>query len=274
MSLLFLILAGLIGGFLAGLIGVGGGIVFAPVLFFYFQAAGVDPAVLPPLTIGTSLLCTLLASLASAWFQLRRGAVLGPVALSVGAFSALAVFLTTRYVTTQPWYDKEAFQIVFSLVLLTVVARMVLSRARRPDGGTESPPPRHHPWPMLAAAGTAAGAVSSAAGVGGGVVLVPAYNSFLKIPIHYAVGTSSATIVLIAAVGVVTYVATGWSAPVPTSALGFVDVGRALLLAVPAVPAARLGVWTAHRIPTTALRRSFAAIAAFVALRLLWNALG
>lgn len=275
MQVLLLLLAGLAGGFIAGLIGVGGGIIFAPVLFFYFQAIGVDPTVLAPLTIGSSLFCTLLASLASAWFQVRRQAVLRPVALSVGVCSALAVFLMTRYVTTQPWYDDEAFQVVFSLVLLTVVARMVFSKRKKrtdPDGPV-APPPQRYPWPVLAATGTVAGAVSSAAGVGGGVVLVPAYNSFLQIPIHLAVGTSSATIVLIAFVGVVTYVATGWGAPVPESALGYVDVGRALLLAGPAVLTARLGVWTAHRIHTVALRWSFAAIAAFVAGRLLWDAL-
>lgn len=273
MQLLLLLLAGLAGGFIAGLIGVGGGVIFAPVLFFYFQAIGVDPSVLAPLTIGSSLFCTLLAAVASAWFQVRKQSIIPRVALSVGVFSIVAVFLVTRFVTTQPWYDEEAFQVVFSVVLLTVVVRMVFSKRTRtaPDQPVAASDSR---WPALATTGTVAGAVSAAAGVGGGVVLVPAYSNFLKIPIHLAVGTSSATIVLIALSGVVTNMIAGWGAPVPATAVGYVDVGRALLLAAPAVLTARLGVWTAHRINTTALRWSFAVIAAFVATRLLWNALG
>src|SRR5690554_2133995 len=99
---LLLVAAGLAAGFIAGLIGVGGGIIFAPVLFFYYQAIGVDPAVVTQLTIGSSLLCTLIAALMSTWVQHRKGAIVPRVALQVGVFSAVAVILMTRFVTTQP----------------------------------------------------------------------------------------------------------------------------------------------------------------------------
>lgn len=274
MSVLLLLGAGLAGGFVAGLIGVGGGIIFAPVLFFFFEGIGISAEVIAPLTIGSSLFCTLLASLASGWFQLRKRAVLRQVALRVGLFSAVAVFLMSRFVTTQPWYDGTAFQVVFSCILLVVVARMVLTRPRQ-----EVPPARavgvrrSFGWPLLAGTGTVAGAVASAAGVGGGVVLVPAYHHGLRLPMHTSVGTSSATIVLISAVGVVNYMVMGWGVAGPATAVGYVDAGHGLLLALPALVTARLGVWTAHRINTRALRLSFALIAAVVAVRLLWRAL-
>ena len=105
-----------------------------------------------------------------------------------------------------------------------------------------------------------------------GIVLVPAYHRLLHLPIHRAVGTSSATIVLISAAGMASYAALGWRADVPATALGYVDA-RALLLALPALGTARLGVWTAHRLPTRPLRLLFAALAAFVALRMLYGAL-
>lgn len=271
-SLLILIGAGLVAGFIAGLIGVGGGIIFAPVLFFYFRGIGVDDGVIAPLTIGSSLLCTLIAALVSAWAQYGRDAVITRVALRVGAFSALAIVLMTRFVTTQPWYDGTVFQVVFSMVLLIVVARMIFQAKGRSSSGTlEQASP--HGWPALAGMGTAAGAVASAAGVGGGVVLVPAYHHVLGLPILSSTATSSATIVLISLVGVVNYVWMGWGAPVPDSALGYVDALRALLLAAPAVVTANLGVRAAHKINRRALQLSFAAIAGFVAVRLLWDAM-
>src|SRR5690606_40836966 len=82
-SLLILVGAGFAAGFIAGLVGVGGGVIFAPVLFFYYQGVGIDDSVIAPLTIGTSLLCTLIAALVSARAQYRRGAVSSTIALQV-----------------------------------------------------------------------------------------------------------------------------------------------------------------------------------------------
>jgi uncharacterized membrane protein YfcA len=273
---LLLVGVGLAAGFVGALVGVGGGVLFAPVLFFYFQSLGVDPGVLAPLTIGTSLFCTFIVGCSSAWFHHRRQAVQPRVAFNVGLLSAVAVFLMTRYVTTQPWYDGRVFQGVFSIILLVVVARMLLGRRREAGPPVEAKAeaaPAGMRWPVLAGIGSVAGVVSSAAGVGGGVVLVPFYHNLLRLSMPVAVGTSSATIVLISLVGVLNYAAMGLGADVPATALGYVDVGHALVLAVPAVFGAPLGVWVAHRVDTRTLRWSFAALAAFVAVRLLLRAL-
>ena len=124
------------------------------------------------------------------------------------------------------------------------------------------------------AIGTAAGLIAAAAGVGGGIVLVPAYHTLMRMSMRLATGTSSATIIVIALVGVLNYGSLGWSAPVPGWGLGYVDVQHALLLAVPSMFSARLGVWTAHRVNTQALRWSFAAIAIIVAVRMLMDSIG
>jgi len=275
LDVLLLLLAGLAAGFVAGLVGVGGGVIFAPVLFFYFRAAGVSAAVLTPLTLGSSLLCTLLVALASAYYQYRRGAVLVRLMGIVGLCSALAVYGTTRFVTTQPWYTPEAFQVIFSIVLLTVVARMLLTQPGDASGtaGPTSADAAQHSLAALLGTGTVAGAVSSAVGVGGGVVLVPAYTGVLRIPIHKAVGTSSATIVLISLAGVLTYSLRGLAADVPATALGYVDA-RALLLCLPALLTARWGVQAAHAFNVRTLQTAFGLVAALVAARLLWGALG
>ncbi len=271
LDVLLLLLAGLAAGFVAGLVGVGGGIIFAPVLFFYFQAAGVSSAVLTPLTLGSSLLCTLLVALASAYYQHRRGAVIPRLVVVVGFCSALAVYLTTRFVTTQPWYTPEVFQVIFSLVLLVVVTRMLLSTSRKEMNDAAGEQRTDWSLPALFGTGTAAGAVSSAVGVGGGVVLVPAYNSFLRVPIHKAVGTSSATIVLISLAGVVTYAVRGAGMDVPSTALGYVDA-RAFLLSIPALLTARYGVRAAHWFNVRTLQAAFGVVAIIVAARLLWGA--
>jgi len=269
LHILLLVGAGLVGGFLAGLVGIGGGVIFAPVLFVYFQTIGVSPELVTPLTLGSSLFCTLLASLSSTYFHTRRRAVIWQLALWTGVFSALAVSATTRFMTTQPWYDKEVFQAVFSTLLLLVSLRMFIQQKEQ-EVKENMPQFR---LPVVAATGTIAGMIAAAAGVGGGVVMVPAFHRFLKVPVHRAVATSSATIVFISMAGVLSYMWRGWNVPVDLPALGYVDVGHALLLAIPAILTARLGVYTAHRMQTVWLRRSFAVVAMLIAVRLLYRVL-
>lgn len=269
-----LVVAGLCGGFIAGLVGVGGGIVFAPILLFYFQATGADPATVAPLTIGTSLLCTLMASSISARQHHLNGAVRWDVSLRVGLLSAAALYAIVEAVTTQDWYDRFAFQLVFGALLLLVSAQMTFSK-NGDDGPGSQANSEGSPtsWLQLGGIGSAAGAIAALAGVGGGVLMVPAYHQILRLPIQISVGTSSASIVVISTVGVLTYALTGWSEVEGILTLGYVDVIHGLLLAVPAIPGARAGARLAHRIPRRGLRISFAVIAAVVAGRMLVSAI-
>ena len=265
-----LAMAGFGAGVLAGLVGVGGGVIFTPVLFFVYGGLDVPPGVRTPLTVGTGLCCTGLAAGASALHYARRGAVHLRMALGVGLASAGAVSLVSRFVVTRPWYDDAVFQLLFAAVLLVVVVRMV-----RADGvesisaGSEGGPR----WSAWLGTGTAAGTVASAVGVGGGVVLVPAYHRWLRLSMHQAVGTSSATIVLISGLSTIAYALLGVDVTGrPVLALGYVDVGTGLLLAVPAVLGAQGGAALAHRVETQWLRWSFALLAVVVAGRLIWGA--
>jgi len=259
-NILILGAAGVVGGFVAGLLGVGGGIIFAPVLFFFYSATGVDPDLVAPLTLGTSLLCTLVTALAGT--ITHRGAGL------IGR----RVIAMTLFVTTQPWYSGRVFQIVLAAILLLAVYRMVTGkRPKRTSGWRDR---LRTGTPFLALTGAAAGSVASAAGVGGGIVLVPAYNQLLRLPLKTATATSLATIILISLSGVVMYVVTGLGTETLPTSVGYVDFGQAVWMVVPALLTARLGVKAAERVNVKLIRYSFAGLAVLVAGRLLWRAFG
>jgi uncharacterized membrane protein YfcA len=277
MQALVLAGAGLGAGIVAGLVGVGGGIIFTPVLFAVYGLQDVPESVRTPLTVGTGLLCTGLAAGASAAHHLRRGAVRLRPALGVGLASAGAVGLVSRYGVTQPWYDGSVFQLLFAAVLLVVAARMVWG----PPGDERASPSETagtraaDGWGLWGGTGTAAGTVAAAVGVGGGVVLVPAYSRWHRFPFHEAVGTSSATILVVSTLSVGAYAGLGAGlAGRPPLALGYVDWATGLLLAGPAVVGAQAGAALAHRLNTAWLRWSFAALAVVVAGRLVLGALG
>ncbi len=268
--LALLIAAGALGGFVAGLVGVGGGVIFGPVLFFVLQGIGVEDPLLTPLTLGSSLFCTLAASASGAVVQHKAGAVDWRTALATGAFASVAVILMTLFVTTQPWYSKRIFQIVLGSVLLVMVVRMLTRRSA--ESGEMRASGARRGWGALVGTGGVAGTLSSAAGIGGGVILVPAFNSLMRLPLKAAAATSTGAIVLITAVGVATYALRGLGVDVPPGALGYVHVPYALALSLPAVLTARRGVSTAHRIDVRWVRWAFASFAGLVAVRLLWNA--
>lgn len=272
---LLLGVAGFGAGILAGLVGVGGGVVFTPVLFATYGLLEVPDGVHTPLTVGTGLFCTGLAAGASALHHVRRGAVVLRMALGVGLASAMAVGLVSRFVVTRPWYDAALFQLLFAAVLLVVVARMVGGGAPSVSATDDTGEETSSQWGTWIGTGSAAGTVAATVGVGGGVVLVPAYSRLLRLPFHRAVGTSSATIVIISLLSVLAYVVLGGGvAGRPPFAFGYVDVGTGLLLAVPAMVGAQGGAALAHRVNTVALRWSFAVLAVVVAGRLVWNAVG
>jgi uncharacterized membrane protein YfcA len=286
-DIFILLVAGSAGGFVGGLVGVGGGVIFAPVLLFYYQGIGVPHDAVAPLTIGTSLMCTFVVALFSARTQLGKRAVELKVAAYVGLASAVAALVMTRFVTTRPWFNADVFQLLFGGLLVFVSVQMGFGLGRRrgvsgpdADQGAEAVDPtgqriRMRPGAIrLSATGLVAGTVATAAGVGGGIVLVPAYRKLFRFPIHRAVGTSSATIVLIAAAGVLSYMATGRGGEVSPYAVGYVDFGRAFLLSIPAALMAPIGVRTAHRMDQKRLNRLFALLAILVALRMLIRAVG
>jgi len=270
-QLLLLTGAGLVGGVIAGLAGVGGGIVFAPVLFFFLQSTGIPADLLAPMTIATSLLCTLLASSMSALQHSRRRVVSWKIAIQVGALSAVAMYLILTAVTTKPWYDRSAFQGVFGGLLVVVAIRMWYGREDDDVGSLPAGTVRPGIG-TFAGIGSAAGAIAGLAGVGGGIIMVPAFRQLLKMSMRDAIGTSSGAIVVISFIGLLGYIVAGHGIVDMPGALGYVNSFAGLAVAVPGIVGARIGAMLAHRLQKRFLQIFFAAFAALVAVKMLFDA--
>jgi uncharacterized protein len=253
------VLAGVTGGFIAGLLGVGGGIIIVPVLFVILSELGVDGDVVMKTAVATSLATIVFTSLASALSHLRKQAVdfnllkswAAPVFAGVLAGVALAAFVPGDVLTA-----------IFAVTGLIVAANMVL-RAKA------------EPWRsgfpngvVKAALGALVGSVSVLMGIGGGTLSVPILTLF-GYDIRRAVGTASALGFVIAIPGTIGYVISGWGvSDLPVGSVGYLNV-FALLALVPLTMAfAPLGAKVAHRIPRHILSYSFAVFLAATALRM------
>ena len=258
-TLLIYLLVGAFVGLIAGLLGVGGGLIIVPVLVFVFQGQGVDPTVIVHLAIGTSLATIAITSISSMRAHHRHGAVQWPVfrrltpGIVVGALlgAVIADFLPTK--TMRLWFG------IFELLVAAQIGfnLMVAPRGHMPGAlGTNI------------AAGII-GAVSAALGIGGGTLTTP-FLVWCSISLRQAVATSSACGLPIAVAGAIGFVATGWSnSGLPAWSSGYLYWPAFAGIVISSLLFAPLGAKLTHTLPVVVLRRFFAVFLAILGVRML-----
>jgi hypothetical protein len=248
-TLLIYLLVGAFVGLIAGLLGVGGGLIIVPVLVFVFQGQGVDPTVIVHLAIGTSLATIAITSISSMRAHHRHGAVQWDVfrrltpGIVVGALlgAVIADFLPTK-----------AMRLWFGIFELLVAPRGHLPGAL----GTNI-------------AGGVIGAISAALGIGGGTLTTP-FMVWCNFSLRQAVATSSACGLPIALAGAAGFVATGWNEPgLPGWSSGYLYWPAFAGIVISSLLFAPLGAKLTHTLPVSVLRRFFAIFLAVLGVRML-----
>jgi uncharacterized protein len=260
-TLALFVILGSFAGFLAGLLGIGGGIILVPLFLWAFPLAGFSPSIVVHAAFATSLAIIVPTALSSTLAHRRRGNVEWQQVfhLCAGGLAGSVIGASLAAGLSGIW-----LQGLFGLMQILVGGQM-LHRPRY------LPPERSEPIPFyqLVSVGLAGGAFSAFFGVGGGVVAVPLMVIALRMPIHFAVGNSSALIVISAFFGALSYTVHGWNHPdLAPFSLGYVNVLVAFLVAPFAMVNARIGVWVAARLHHDKLSKIFAVVLILVGLRM------
>ncbi|UOA34172.1 hypothetical protein DSM110093_04007 (plasmid) [Sulfitobacter sp. DSM 110093] len=254
--------AGVFGGILAGLLGVGGGIVIVPALYLALSTAGMDSAITMQVAVGTSLATIVFTSLSSGYGHFKRGAIdmdllkLWAPSLLVGVVIGA---LLGGYVS------GLILVAVFATVAALVAIDMIFRKTK------DDPTPRSFAKPVWAMLGVVTGGLSAMMGIGGGTIGVPLLN-FLGYDIRRAVGTSAAIGFIIGLPGAVVYALTGLGAEgLPPFSLGYVNLAAAAIIIPLTSSFAHVGVKLAHSIPRRALRFAFGIFLMITSLRMLYD---
>jgi hypothetical protein len=264
--LLLFVLVGALAGFLAGLLGIGGGIVLIPMFLWAFRVAGFSPEIIVHAAFATSLAIIIPTAVSSALGHRKRGNVDWHQVWRMAAGSVAGVVAGSSLAAGLP---GEVLKGLFGLMQIGTGLRMFLHQPHLPP---EEAQPR--PIGLMLLTGFVVGVFSSFFGVGGGVVAVPMMVILLRQPIHLAVGNSSALMVISALSGTCSYVLHGWGLPqLPPFSLGYVNLLVAAVIAPLTIAFARLGVRVASRTPHAKLVKGFSvfliATGAWMALRLI-----
>ena len=258
-SLLLFLLLGCLVGLVAGLFGVGGGLVIVPALIWGLPQIGVAPAYATHLAVGTSLATIVVTSLSSIRAHHKRGGInwfdfriLTP-GLLLGAWLGGIV---------AGWLDGEVLQRVFGLFALIVGARMLWAR---------NSAQAHLPGTRWIKGLTAAliGVVSAVVGIGGGSMTVPFLHA-TGVEMKRAVATSSACGLPIALSGAASFIVAGWGQEgLPPFSSGYVYWPVALIIVVTSSLLAPAGAALAHTLPEKKLKRIFALFLILIGIKLL-----
>jgi uncharacterized membrane protein YfcA len=259
---LALLAMGTFGGFAAGLLGIGGGMVLVPFITMIFTARHFEPHLVVHMAIATSLATIVFTSLSSVRAHHRHGAVLWPV---VGML--VPGILVGSWVG--PWIGKQMNASVLSLffgLFVAFSATQMLVNVK-PKGARELPPA-----PGMFAAGGVIGVLAGLVGAGGGFVSIP-FMTWCNVKIHNAVATSAALGFPIALAGTISNIYHGWSEPgLPEYSLGFVYLPALAVIAAASVTLAPVGARMAHKLPVRTLQKIFAGILYLLAGYMIWLA--
>ncbi|WP_366516524.1 sulfite exporter TauE/SafE family protein [Thalassolituus hydrocarboniclasticus] len=259
MTFLLFLAVGSVAGLLAGLFGIGGGMVIVPVLVITFAAQGVSEAVLTHMAVATSLATIVFTSLSSVREHHRQGAVDWTLVGVMSIGIVLGTMLGVSLITAVPGPLLQKIIGVFALLL---AAKMFFGL--EPKGAGKRPGNRG-----LIMAGSVVGFGSSWFGIGGGTFTVP-YLSWMKIPMRQAVATSAACGLPIALTGAISNVAAGWNhADLPEWSTGFLYWPAIIGIVLTSVPFAKVGAKLAHRLDQALLKKGFALLLCAVGIKFL-----
>jgi uncharacterized membrane protein YfcA len=262
--LTILLLYGALGAFvgvLAGLLGVGGGLVIVPILVIAFGMQHVPQEIIMHMALGTSLASIIFTSISSFMAHHKRGAVQWQTVRRIVVGVMLGTFLGSCVAAV---LSTNVLKLFFVLFLYFCAYQFLTNRRPKPT--------RELPGPFgMFLSGNIIGAISSWVGIGGGTLSVP-YMIWCNVPVHRAIGTSAAIGLPIAIAGTAGFLYNGWGhALLPAYSVGFIYLPGLVGIAAVSVLTAPLGVKLAHSLPVDKLKKIFALLLIVVGTRMLFS---
>jgi len=256
----FLLLGAFV-GFMAGLLGIGGGGIMVPTLTTMFLLQGVPVEKVVHLALGTSMASIIATSLASLRAHHANGGVLWSVVKGMTPGIIVGTFLATFLAK---YISSAHLAIFFAIFMGAVAVQMFLNKKPKPSrelAGTAG----------LLAAGSGIGAISALVSIGGGSLTVP-FLTWQNIEIRKAIGTSAAIGLPISVAGTLGYLMNGWANSSPENyTFGFIYLPAVLLISVVSFFTAPIGARMVHRLPVPVLKKIFAVLLVVLGLKMLFS---
>ena len=258
-EVLLYLLTGAAAGLSAGLLGIGGGLIIVPILFFIFSSQQVAAEHIMHMALATSLATIIVTSISSAWAHHKRGAVLWPIVFNLSPGIIIGAWLGAMIASA---LASDILKPVFGLYELLVAIHLLVNY--RPVTHTAS-----ISRTKSITGGAVIGSISSVIGIGGATMTIP-FLLWHNISIKNAVASSAACGFPIAVAGTAAYVVSGWNAAgLPAYTLGYVNLPAFAMIIVTSMLTAPAGAALAHKLPERTLRIFFAVFLLVLSFKML-----
>ncbi len=259
------LLVGAVAGVLAGLLGIGGGLVIVPALTLLLPWVGVPQIHVVHIAVATSLATIIVTSSSSTWAHNKHGAVRWDI---VKAFSPLLVVGIVLGGITATYIPGEILSKVIAVVIFIVALRMLLTKQKiTPIANNHKQEPR---WRFVLFT-IFFGMLSAILGIGGGTFLVPYLQSKLHCTMRESIACGSASAVVLGSAATITYIIVGWNLPnMPAHTVGYIYWPAWLGIVIASIFCAPIGAKLAHKLPAQQLRYIFAGLLFIVVIKMLW----
>ena len=252
---------GIIGGFISGLLGLGGGVIIVPLLTIAFTWIGIDPNEIYRLAVGTSLASIAFTSFASARAHNKTLPLRWDLVKSLAPYLVVGILLGSTVATR---INPTILKTIFTLFIYSLALRMLLDfRLKKRT--------KEVPISLNVVVGTIIGVACSLLGIGGGTLLVP-YMTWVSGSMHCAVGVSAALGVFISIAGTTGYIINGLNEPgLPWGTLGYIHIPALTAIMITSIFFAPLGVRLAHKLSARKLKIVFGCAMFVIGSGMLWG---
>ncbi|HTF97486.1 MAG TPA: sulfite exporter TauE/SafE family protein [Cellvibrio sp.] len=256
MELLIFLAIGALAGFMAGIFGIGGGLIIVPLLYVVFTQMGYEPEVIMHMALGTSLATIIVTSISSSIAHHKNGAVMWPVFKNLAPGLVIGSFLGAGIAGL---LSGANLQLIIGVFVIWVAYKMMIGSMASSGHVTDQDSVLPSAFKQFGA-GTGIGVASAIFGIGGGSLTVPYLNHY-GVVMQRAVGTSAACGLPIAIAGAFGFIFFGMKnqVNVPNS-IGFVHIYAFLGISTMSFLTAKLGAKTAHALSPTVLKKCFAVL--------------
>ena len=257
---------GCIGGLLAGLLGVGGGIIFVVILGFYLEKIGVPKELLVPAILANSLFAIFFSGISGSIKQYLAKNFYPKEIVLAAIPAAIASITITHLINSGHWYTKERFSIFFILLLAFIAFRILMTRKKEEIPGVAE---KGAVW-MKVLVGLLTGVISAFSGIGGGVIMIPIFTELMQVNLKKATGISLGVITLMSFITSI-YSATAEHAiniNLPYT-MGLLVFPIVLPLVIGTVICAPYGVTLSHKLSTQTIRMVFFVFITIIMVKML-----
>jgi len=252
---------GAVVGYLAGLLGIGGGLVIVPALVHLLPLLGIDQAIIMPMALATSLSTIVITSTTAAFAHHKNGNIPWPLTKELIGFIAVGALLGAFIADN---LSAKSLALIFSCAVIALALYMLRSIRKS----------KVKPIPSVAilrTIGLITGSLASLMGISGGAILIPTLTYF-GLQLRHTIGVATACGMVVAFFGSIGYVITGWHEQhIPDWSLGYIYLPALLGIVSSSSLFARMGVRQAKKLPVTTLKKMFAVFLIIVALKMIFS---